>query len=304
MPWVLWGQLSALGVAAVAGALGYMRLARLLGSEVLTSSYVALVLYAGVRVGDGLLGCLLRAWPARVLFLVRYRDAVLRRRGSAALRWLAVGYWAYVTLDALELIPPIWSAVAVVLETRYVRGSVSLSLGDVVTFALTVGAGFFLAAVVRVVLHEDVYPRVRLPRGVAYAVSTLVRYAIVLGTLSSRRRCRAAIRGWSLTSLQQRLFKTGGRLIRHARFFVLQPAESYLTGSLFRQILGRIERLVRHRRDLEPVQGAGALSGGGDAAAMSLNGTVRVTNREAPGSHRPQASSEGRPSSCREGRTS
>jgi hypothetical protein len=55
-----------------------------------------------------------------------------------------------------------------------------------------------------------------------------------------------AIQGWSLTSLQQRLFKTGGRLIRHARSFVLQLAESYLTGRLFRQILGRIERLAWH----------------------------------------------------------
>jgi hypothetical protein len=28
-----------------------------------------------------------------------------------------------------------------------------------------------------------------------------------------------AIQSWSLTSLQQRLFKTGSRLIRHARYF-------------------------------------------------------------------------------------
>jgi hypothetical protein len=40
--------------------------------------------------------------------------------------------------------------------------------------------------------------------------------------------------------------KTGGRLIRHARYFVLQLAESYLTSNLFRQILGRIERLAWH----------------------------------------------------------
>jgi hypothetical protein len=53
-----------------------------------------------------------------------------------------------------------------------------------------------------------------------------------------------AIQSWSLTSLQQRLFKTGGRLIRHARYFILQLAESHLTPTLFRQILGRIERLA------------------------------------------------------------
>jgi len=55
-----------------------------------------------------------------------------------------------------------------------------------------------------------------------------------------------AIQSWSLTSLQQRLFKTGGRLIRHARYFTLQLAESYLTGSLFRQTLARIEGLTWH----------------------------------------------------------
>jgi Transposase DDE domain group 1 len=67
-----------------------------------------------------------------------------------------------------------------------------------------------------------------------------------LGNLLRRLVRPVAIRGWSLTSLQQRLLKTGGRLIRPARSFVLQLAESYLTGSLFRQILGRIERLVWH----------------------------------------------------------
>jgi len=45
---------------------------------------------------------------------------------------------------------------------------------------------------------------------------------------------------------QQRLLKTRGRLIRHARYFTLQLAESYLTGPLFRQILRRIERLAWH----------------------------------------------------------
>jgi hypothetical protein len=55
-----------------------------------------------------------------------------------------------------------------------------------------------------------------------------------------------AIQNWSLTSLQQRLFKTGGRLIRDARYFILQLAESYLTRTLFRQILQRIEQLAWH----------------------------------------------------------
>jgi hypothetical protein len=56
------------------------------------------------------------------------------------------------------------------------------------------------------------------------------------------------IQSWSLTSLQRRLFKTGGRLIRQARYFILQLAESQLTQRLFAQIIRRIERLAWHPR--------------------------------------------------------
>jgi hypothetical protein len=67
-----------------------------------------------------------------------------------------------------------------------------------------------------------------------------------LGNLLRRLVLTATIQDWSLTRLQQRLIKTGGRLIRHARYFTLQLAESYLTGPLCRQILRRIERLAWH----------------------------------------------------------
>jgi hypothetical protein len=59
-----------------------------------------------------------------------------------------------------------------------------------------------------------------------------------LGNLLLRLALPLTIQSWSLTSLQERLFKTGGRLIRHARYFILQLAESYLTQRLVRQFSG------------------------------------------------------------------
>jgi len=47
-----------------------------------------------------------------------------------------------------------------------------------------------------------------------------------LGNRLRRLVLLVAIQDWSLTSLQERLIKTGGRLIRHARYFTLQLAES------------------------------------------------------------------------------
>ena len=48
------------------------------------------------------------------------------------------------------------------------------------------------------------------------------------------------IKRWSLTSLQQRLVKTWGRLVKHARCYWLLLAEGHLTRRLFGDMLLRI----------------------------------------------------------------
>ena len=67
-----------------------------------------------------------------------------------------------------------------------------------------------------------------------------------LGNLWRRLALPAAVANvanWSLTSLQQRLVKTGGRLIKHARYYWLLLAESHLTRRLFGGMLRRIVTL-------------------------------------------------------------
>ena len=64
-----------------------------------------------------------------------------------------------------------------------------------------------------------------------------------LGNLWRRLALPKKIDNWSLTSLQQRLVKTGGRLIKHARYYWLLLAESHLTRRLFGSMVRRIAAL-------------------------------------------------------------
>lgn len=52
-----------------------------------------------------------------------------------------------------------------------------------------------------------------------------------------------SVGNWSLTSLQQRLVKTGGRLIKHVRYYGLLLAEGHLTRRLFGAMARRIAAL-------------------------------------------------------------
>ncbi len=61
-----------------------------------------------------------------------------------------------------------------------------------------------------------------------------------LGNLWRRLVLPKKIDHWSLTSLKQRLVKTGGRLVKHARYYWLLLAEGHLTRRVFGSILRRI----------------------------------------------------------------
>ena len=61
-----------------------------------------------------------------------------------------------------------------------------------------------------------------------------------LGNLWRRLILPPGIKRWSLTSLQQRLVKTGGRLVKHARYYWLLLAEGHLNRRLFGEMLRRI----------------------------------------------------------------
>ena len=65
-----------------------------------------------------------------------------------------------------------------------------------------------------------------------------------LGNLWRRLVLPKRIDNWWLTSLQQRLVKTGGRLVKHARYYWLLLAEGHLTRRLFGAMVQRMAALT------------------------------------------------------------
>ena len=168
-----------LAAGLVAGATGYMRLARLLASSVFSGGVLALTLYACTRVATGVVALTLRVWPLNLLQMVQHHRDLLERRVHGVLIVLAIGAWAARFLDRIGLFQPAWSLGGAILTAKLGRGSISFSAGDVLEFVLTVWLAYLVSAFIRFVLREDVYPRTRLTRGISYAISSLLNYVII-----------------------------------------------------------------------------------------------------------------------------
>jgi small-conductance mechanosensitive channel len=184
----LWRQIGkacgvALGwfaAALIADALGYVSLSKLLGHALLQSAYMSLVLYAVVQIINGLFLSALSVPPLARLGVVRRHRELLLSRTRAVLEWTAMLLWAAYLLEALSLRAPVFQDLRKVLTASWAVGSFKLSPGDVVLFGVTVWASFLVSRLLRFVLEEEVYSRVKLAPGLYYSISKIVNYLILL----------------------------------------------------------------------------------------------------------------------------
>lgn len=176
--------LAAFVIALVSGLLGFMRLAHLVGGGTLIAAYLATALFACVSALDGLVAYALRARPLRLLRSVRRHRPLLQTQAWRVLRWAGVLFWILATLYQFQILDPIADRVGAALTTTIGFGAISVTLGDLIAFGITLWISFLLSRFVRFVLEEDVFPTVELPRGVPYAISSLIHYVILIsGTL-------------------------------------------------------------------------------------------------------------------------
>jgi small-conductance mechanosensitive channel len=179
-PVVMRALLAVFTVALAAAIAGYMRLGVLLGAGVLGSGYLALILCAGVRAADGLVSLGLRVRPlSRLRSVERHRPRV-EARAHGVLRIAGAVVWAVLALRYFGLWNGAVELAHAALGAELQRGSLSISVNDLLVFGLTVGSAFVLSGLIRFVLAEDVYPRLSVRRGLPSVLSTLLHYAILL----------------------------------------------------------------------------------------------------------------------------
>jgi len=166
-------------LAAGANFNGYMRLADLIVRNVLASVYTAVVLYALMRVGEGVVHGLLSVVPLSLLGMVRRHKNLLVARINRWLRWLAVLAWLALTLRGPGLLQTLAEAAQTFWKASATLGSFTLSAGSVVLFFFILWASYTLSRLVRFVLEEEVFPKVRLERGLPYAISTMLHYLLL-----------------------------------------------------------------------------------------------------------------------------
>jgi len=177
---VTWLLVACLGAAAAGSLLGWVGLATILRDGALGTLGGMILLIATYLVVSGLLRTFLASGPAQRLRMVRSNAEVVLATVRKALRIIAVGAAAYLSIRAFELGIPLGKALDAIFAAKATLGSVSISAGPILGFALVLWVSTLLARLLQFLLAEEILPRLDLRTGTAVAISGTTRYLVLL----------------------------------------------------------------------------------------------------------------------------
>lgn len=167
-------------VSIITAITGYVRLSALIGYAVLNSAYLAVLLAALIRAADAILALTLYSSIAQSVRVVAARTEKLNHHLNKLLGIVFIFIWVKMTLEAFTVWDSLVGFFDLILFTKLHAGSIEISLVDVLLFFLTIWLSIFLARLITTILDEDVYQRVALGRGVSFAISSVIKYSIIV----------------------------------------------------------------------------------------------------------------------------
>ena len=175
-----WSASAAMLAILVANVVGNVSLAEMLSGAVIDSAYVGLALYAGANVLGAIVKLLLARKTALRFRIVTEHAGPLLRSISKLIHFAALAAWVVITLNEFRIYRPVARWLGGVLTHKLEAGNVSLTLGGVLMFFFSIYVAFWLARTIRLVLQDEVLPKMELPRGVGNSISTLSYYTLVI----------------------------------------------------------------------------------------------------------------------------
>jgi small-conductance mechanosensitive channel len=184
----IWLTLIKLGVAfgfvavltaIVCNIIGNVSLAERLSQATIDSAYLALFLYTSISVLAGFLLYVFKAHANNILQSSQHASSVVSLVIKAYKASLFI-YWVWASLNLYRLWIPLSSYVNTIVSHSLDVGKVSITIGNILLFPVTVYIAYWVAKTLRAILNEDVFTKVDLPRGVGNSVSSILYYTIIM----------------------------------------------------------------------------------------------------------------------------
>ncbi len=162
--------------AAIAGA---VNLAEFITYGVIKSAVLILIFYTLSLTIKSIIIISLYSKGLQKLNLIKQYSEILYKRLVVIVNTLSWVLWLILTLSLFTIWDNIYQLILKLFTYSISVGTVSISLGNIVVFALIVWLTLWVSKVVRIVIEGEVASKIKLKRGVPGAISLIMRIAVI-----------------------------------------------------------------------------------------------------------------------------
>jgi potassium efflux system protein len=162
--------------AAIAGA---VNLAEFITYGVIKSAVLILIFYTLSLTIKSIIIISLYSKGLQKLNLIKQYSEILYKRLVVIVNTLSWVLWLILTLSLFTIWDDIYQLILKLFTYSISVGTVSISLGNIVVFALIVWLTLWVSKVVRIVIEGEVASKIKLKRGVPGAISLIMRIAVI-----------------------------------------------------------------------------------------------------------------------------
>ena len=166
-------------VSLVTNVIGSLSMSHKLVRGTVECVLVTVTIYVVMQVFNGLVILLIRRRSAKALRLVQTYAKQMEQRAILCIRFAAIFFWLRGILWIFGFYQPVLDWLSIHLTETWAFGTVEISIGAIFSFFIILVITFVLARLVRLFLDLEIFPRLRLPRGIPSAISMVIGYTII-----------------------------------------------------------------------------------------------------------------------------
>jgi len=166
-------------IAIFSNLYGAVSLANRLAWGIIEGSYILVTIYIAATVASGLVTVLIRKRRRKAMQFIRTYAYDLERWAIFVINGIAFYLWSRSALRLFGLLEPFNAWYLGVLENKWTVGIIVISIEAIFDFFLILFITFIVIRVFRIFMDMEIFPRLKLPKGLPAAINMVVRYIFV-----------------------------------------------------------------------------------------------------------------------------
>jgi potassium efflux system protein len=163
----------------IGNLVGIYGLSEYLTNGIIQSSFLILTTYVGFHVSAALVYLLLSSALLRKSNIIKVQFRYIFRKLYRLLKFLFIFSWFYIAFYYFNAREEFFGGISEFLKRPIEIGEVKFTLMSIVLFIFVVWLSMFISRIARHVLHDEVFTRIEVKKGMPGTIIMLVRIAIV-----------------------------------------------------------------------------------------------------------------------------